>query len=80
MNTWAIQSHSQFRPSGPPALDSAQYTADFNEIKVMGSVNSPTRTADQTQFSLLWAGNTVGIWNRTALQVAAQQLALDLDS
>ena len=71
METWIIQSHSQFRPGGPPALDSAQYAADFNEVKVMGSASSTTRTADQTQFSILWAGNTVGIWNRTALQVAA---------
>ncbi|MGH9696914.1 MAG: hypothetical protein ACRD5Z_22400, partial [Bryobacteraceae bacterium] len=34
---WVIQSPSQFRPSAPPALDSAEYTADFNEIKIMGS-------------------------------------------
>jgi len=37
----------------------------------MGSATSTTRTADQTQFSILWAGNTIGIWNRSALQVAA---------
>ena len=71
METWIIQSDSQFRPGGPPALDSAQYTSDYNEIKVMGSATSVTRTLDQTQFSILWAGNTIGIWNRTALQVAA---------
>lgn len=71
MMTWAVESHAQFRPGGPPPLDSAPYTADFNEIKVMSSVNSPARTPDQTQFSIFWSGNTVGFWNRTALQVMA---------
>ena len=71
METWIIRSDSQFRPGDPPALDSAQYASDYNEIKVMGSATSTTRTADQTQFSILWAGNTIGIWNRSALQVAA---------
>jgi hypothetical protein len=67
---WAIQSQSQFRPSGPPALTSAQYAADFNETKLMGSASSPARTDDQTQFSIFWNGNTPVFWNRTALQVA----------
>jgi hypothetical protein len=39
-------------------------------IKVMGSADSTARTADQTQFSIFWAGNPIGFWNRTALQVA----------
>jgi len=71
MNTWAIASHSEFRPSGPPELESTQYAEDYNEIKLMGSATSTIRTADQTQFSIFWAGNTIGFWNRTALQVAA---------
>jgi hypothetical protein len=71
MDTWVVASHSQFRPGGPPALQSSEYAEDYNEIKVMGSSDSNARTADQTQFSLFWAGNTIGFWNRTALQVVA---------
>jgi len=71
MTTWAIESHSQFRPGGPPALDSAQYTADFTEIKAMGVANSTARSADQTQFSIFWNGNVIALWNRAAVQVAA---------
>ena len=71
MTTWAVESHSQFRPGGPPVLDSAQYAADLNEVKLMGVSNSTTRTADQTQFSIFWNGNVVSLWNRAALQVAA---------
>src|SRR5581483_3331603 len=36
---WVMRSPSQFRPSGPNALDSAQYAADFNETKLMGSIS-----------------------------------------
>src|SRR5436309_7047272 len=48
MTTWALNSPSLFRPSGPPALTSDQYTADFNEVKEIGSINSSTRSAEQT--------------------------------
>ena len=52
--TWVIASPSQFRPGGPPKLTSNQYTADFNETKSMGSVNSTSRTDDQTLYVKFW--------------------------
>jgi hypothetical protein len=67
---WFVPSTSAFRPAGPPALGSAQYAADVNEVKVMGSASSAVRTADQTLFSIFWNGNTPGYWDRTALQLA----------
>jgi len=70
MTPWLIPSQTQFLTPGPPALTSAQYTADFSESKLMGSTNSAARTADQTLFSIFWNGNTAGFWNRTAVQVA----------
>ena len=73
MTTWALNSPSQFRPSGPPALTSDQYAADFNEVKEIGSINSSTRTADQTQIAVFWNGNTPAYWNRVATTVAAER-------
>jgi membrane-associated phospholipid phosphatase len=58
MTPWAINSPSQFRPAGPPALNSTQYTAVFNETKSMGSISSASRTADQTLYSQFWATST----------------------
>jgi hypothetical protein len=55
---WAITSPSQFRPSGPSNLTSAQYTADFNETKLMGSISSSSRTADQTLYARFWQSTT----------------------
>src|SRR5438132_316593 len=73
MTTWALNSPSQFRPSGPPALTSDQYTADFNEVKELGSIGSSNRTADQTQIAVFWNGNTPAYWNRIATSVAEER-------
>jgi len=73
MTPWAIQSPSQFRPPGPPALTSDQYTADFDEIKSMGSISSTLRTADQTLFARFWQSDSVTyFWNRVAVSLGAQ--------
>lgn len=53
---FAISSASQYRPDGPPALASAEYAADFNQVKSVGSLDSATRTADQTEAALFWQG------------------------
>jgi hypothetical protein len=54
--TWALTSGDQFLSPPPPALDSPRYAADFNEVKAVGVLNSPVRTADQTEFAHFWAG------------------------
>src|SRR5664279_2988284 len=67
MMPWSISTPSQFRPDGPPELTSARYSADFNETKLMGSISSPIRTADQTIYSWFWNASTaVYIWNHLA--------------
>jgi membrane-associated phospholipid phosphatase len=73
---FGITSGSQFRPAGEPALTSDKYTADFNQVKDLGSFNSTTRTAEQTQIAQFWAdgGGTFtppGHWNQIAQNVAA---------
>jgi hypothetical protein len=78
MVPWGIESHEQFRPvAGPPALDSEQYLADYNEVMLMGSATSPLRTADQTDACLFWesAGPTA-FWDRLALDLVANDAEL----
>lgn len=48
MRPFAIESPSQFRPDPPPALDSDQWAADYNEVKRLGALNSAERTPEQT--------------------------------
>src|SRR4029453_3470380 len=70
-----LQSPSQFRSAPPPALDSAQYAAEFNEVKSLGRASSSTRTDDQTYRARWW--ESAPAWNEVARQLIARN---DLDA
>jgi hypothetical protein len=48
---FVLTSIAQFRPAPPPALDSATYATDFNEIKAFGGTVSAVRTAEQLEMA-----------------------------
>lgn len=65
---WAIAAPSAFRPGPPPSLSSAQYAADFNEVKTMGGLTSTARTQAQTDNALFWNSATVSyLWQNIAV-------------
>ncbi len=71
---WVLRSPSQFRPAGPPALTSDQYTADYNEVKNMGASTNSGRTADQTLYSNFWqAGNPPDYFDPVVISLAAKR-------
>ncbi len=75
---FAMTSPSQFRPAAPPALTSAKYATDFNEVQAYGSATSTVRTAFQTETAKFWQLDTpVGIWDRVA-DTLAQEHHLNL--
>jgi hypothetical protein len=77
MTPWVLRRPSQFRLPPPLALDSQEYAADLNELKVMGIFSGSSRTPDQSELALFWAGNTPLYWNRIAAQLsAARELTL----
>ncbi len=61
-----IKSSSQFRTAGPPALSSAAWARDFNEVKALGSAASTVRTPEQTDIALFWQSNVAPTWNAVA--------------
>jgi hypothetical protein len=64
---FALESGSQFRPGPPPAVSSARYATDFNEVKSLGLMSSLTRTADQTAIGRFWSAAPVqNVWNQIA--------------
>jgi hypothetical protein len=72
---FAMTSSSQFRPPGPPSLDSQQYAADYEEVKELGAAVGSTRTEDQTEIALFWADGAgtetaPGHWNSIAQIIA----------
>jgi membrane-associated phospholipid phosphatase len=81
---FAMTSASQFLPPPPPALDSAQYAAELNQVESLGAVNSTTRTSDQTAYAHFWADvqgwtfTPPGHWNQIA-QDAAMSSHLGLE-
>jgi membrane-associated phospholipid phosphatase len=54
VQTFVIGNARQFLMEPPPALTSARYAADLNEVKSIGAVNSTTWTEDQTMVARLW--------------------------
>src|SRR6266481_145318 len=56
--TFVVQSSSQFRVPPPPAMDSAEYLAAYNEAKAFGGdgVHTPSvRTPEQSFIGIFWA-------------------------
>jgi hypothetical protein len=64
MKPYVVESNEQFRPAGPYAVNSNEYTADFNEVKAKGARAGSTRTADEEKISKFWSDNLPSIlWN-----------------
>lgn len=63
---FGMSSGSQFRSAAPYALDSAEYTADWIEVRDYGSASSSVRTADQTSYAHFWYEPSAVGWNRLA--------------
>jgi hypothetical protein len=72
-----MQSSSQFRSAPPPALSSAQWAAEFNEVKALGRATGSTRTDEQTYIARWWQSAPVLSWNEVARQLIARN---DLDA
>jgi hypothetical protein len=66
---WFMKSASQFRPGPPPALTSALWARDYNEIKAIGSATSAVRTPEQTEIARFWATSLPDIHIRVVRSV-----------
>ena len=68
---FGMRNSSQFRPPGPPSLNSQQYAEDYEEVKQLGPIVGSTRTPDQSEIALFWADGAgtetpPGHWNSIA--------------
>jgi hypothetical protein len=79
MSPLMIESPSQFRPGPPPALSSAEWAQEFNEVKAKGDVNAPlsVRSAEETAVAKFWNANAVNQSNQ-AFQDAAIGHVMDI--
>jgi hypothetical protein len=73
----ALNSASEFRPDGPNALTSEEYTEDFDQVKDLGRIDSTTRTPAQTIQAVFWTDHDLRVWNDGMLALAVTH-GLDL--
>ena len=70
---FALSSKDQFRSAPHPAVNSAEYTAAFNEVKEFGRLKSTARVSDQTGYAKYWYEFSEAGWNRITRIVAADK-------
>jgi hypothetical protein len=86
---FVLERGDQFRIPPPPALVSAEYTAAFNEVKLLGGdgvVTPTTRTPEQTQIGIFWAYDGTPslcapprLYNQIAMRIA-NKMGTDTDA
>jgi hypothetical protein len=59
MVPFTMSTASQFLPDEPPPdLTSQEWADDYNQVKILGAVNSTVRTPQQTEIALFWTEST----------------------
>lgn len=71
---FALTRPSQFRPAPPPSLKSARYRRDYNEVKSVGSLQSATRTPEETDVARFWTANFFSQWYEALRTIAEERL------
>ncbi|HEV8166920.1 MAG TPA: vanadium-dependent haloperoxidase, partial [Actinomycetota bacterium] len=67
LKPFVIRTPEDFSTPGPPALTSAAYARDLNEVKAVGSATAPgrVRTPDQTEAAIWWDDLRLVEWEIT---------------
>ena len=69
---WLMKSAAQVRPAAPPALSSAAWARDYNEVKALGGKASTRRTPEQTEIARFWEYSLPPIYHGVLRSVALQ--------
>ena len=83
---FTMDSITQFAVPRHPELDSARYAADYEEVMLIGRVDSATRTPTQTETAKLWAAlditttSLMRVWNNVARDMTLSRNLSLLDS
>ena len=67
---WVMPRANHFRPGPPPALTSAVWARDYNEIKAVGGKTSTQRTPEQTAMAKFWEATLPVVYWPVARAVA----------
>jgi hypothetical protein len=77
---FALPAIADFVAVPPPAMDSARYEKDFNDVKEKGALQGGTRTPEETTIGLFWAydgaqklGTPPRLYNQVVREIAKNQ-------
>jgi membrane-associated phospholipid phosphatase len=71
---FAVRNSSQFRSDPPPALASIRYAKSYNEVKLVGDVNSTARPPHLSDVATFYSlVSAVVAWNSAANQLAVEE-------
>ena len=76
VKTFGIQNSTQFAVPAPYALNSTEYTADYNEVKAMGCntcTGAGGRTLDQEKIARFWVESSAWGWNKVGKSIIAEK-------
>jgi hypothetical protein len=68
-----LKSPEQFPTEGPPAITSAQYAAEFNEVKALGAQVGSSRTEAQTLMAGFYTANPLFFYNAGLRVIATNE-------
>lgn len=71
---YTIRTSDQFRPGPPPALDSPEYTRDYNEVMSIGSASSTARSTEQTEIGNFWNLNYQAVIHRMLRELSNEHI------
>src|SRR4030095_2691144 len=76
LKTFGIQNSTQFEVPAPYPLNSAEYTADYNEVKSFGCATCTGiggRTQDQENIAKFWVESSAFGWNKVAKAIITEK-------
>lgn len=76
LTTFGIQNSGQFSVPPPYPINSAEYTADYNEVKTLGCFSctgTGGRTQDQENIARFWVEGSPFGWNKVAREIVKQK-------
>jgi hypothetical protein len=74
LKPFVIDNPGDYRAPGPPALTSAAWARDMNEVKTLGSLTSTVRTPEQTEAAIWWDDYRLVEWDIKRQLAGTQRL------
>ena len=77
MRPFTLTNAFEFLPAGPTPLTSEEWVDDYNQVRVLGDVNSTVRTPEQSEIGLFWTEHTAQQYAR-AFNYLSQNYSLNV--